>query len=77
MKCIKYKCKYYFNSDDYAEICHVNNEYCVSGECIGLDKIQGKMEAIACEISKLSEEYINLHYLKSFIRENQSANIIN
>lgn len=73
MKCIKYECKYYFNSDDYFEICHVANDYCVSGECIGFDKIDDAIEEIFCTISKLTREYNDLANLKDWIKENQEG----
>lgn len=71
MKCIKDKCKFYFNSDDYVEICHLANAYCVSGECVGFDKIRNKMEETSCKVSKLIAEYNELIQLEDWIRDNQ------
>lgn len=73
MKCIKDKCKFYFNSDDYVEICHLANAYCVFGECIGFKEIDGKIEEILCTISKLTRKYNDLGNLKEWIKDNQEG----
>jgi hypothetical protein len=70
-KCLKNQCSMYYSSDDYFEICHVVDEYCVAGDCIGYDKIDSKMEEIACKISKLTNEYNTLAELKKYIIDNQ------
>ena len=71
MKCIKHKCPYYFESDNYFEVCQLVSKYCIVGNCIGVNAIKPKMEELACKISKLTTEYSTLSYLEDWIKDNQ------
>ena len=70
-KCIKHKCKYYFESDMHTK-CLLAEKY-VSRDnfCIGLVPAKKKAENIQCEISKMIEEFNRLKGLEMFVRENQ------
>ncbi len=71
LKCLKDKCKFYFESDKYFEVCQLVSKYCIAGDCIGINEIKSKMEEIACEISKLTTEYNTLACLEDWIKDNQ------
>ena len=71
LKCIKKLCKYYFESDEYFEVCQLASKYCIVGKCIGLEFIKSKMEQIDCQISELVREYNSLSPLREWIEENQ------
>jgi len=69
-KCIKHKCKYYFESDIYTK-CLIANRYIKNGNCIGINFAKKKAEDIQCEISKMITEFNNLKGLEKFVKENQ------
>lgn len=72
LKCIKRKCKYYFESDQkYYEVCRLVSKYVLLDKCYGLDEVTNKKEEIACKIQKLTQEYEYLSFLETWVRDNQ------
>jgi len=71
IKCIKHKCKYYFESDGYYISCQIAKEYVLNGNCIGVRYSNELSENLACEISKMVSEYNSLKQLPDFVKENQ------
>ena len=70
IKCIKYKCGYYFSSDIVTK-CQLTDEYIENEKCVGINKIKPKIENIASKISKLIDEYSKLIKLEGYIKNNQ------
>ncbi len=71
LKCIRGLCKFYFESDQYFEVCQLTSKYCVTGKCIGLEFIKPKIEQVDYQISKLTSEYNYLSHLEEWIEDNQ------
>lgn len=74
MKCIKYKCKYYFESDIHIK-CSIADKYIKNGNCIGINFAKKKAEDIQCEISKMITEFNNLKGLEKFVKGNQQPKV--
>lgn len=73
MDCIKYKCKYYFNSDIF-EKCTLADRLIIGNRCSGLSQISHKKEAIICKISKLNQELDKLNELKNEVKKFNNQN---
>jgi len=71
LKCIKEKCKFYFNSDNYMETCYLISKYMLLDKCFGLMEIPAKKEELICQIAKLVEELNELEGLENLIKNNQ------
>jgi len=71
LKCIKEKCPYYHNSDDYFETCQLISKYVLLDNCYGISEISNKKEIIVCKIAKLIEELECLNRLENLIKNNQ------
>lgn len=70
-KCIKDKCKKYFNSDYYYETCYLLSKRVLLDKCHGIEEIPNKKEYIICKIAKLTTELDELEKLEKLIKENQ------
>ena len=71
LKCIKEKCPYYHNSDDYFETCLLISKYVLLDSCYGISEIPNIKEIIVCKIAKLIEEIYYLNELEELIKDNQ------
>lgn len=72
LKCIKDKCKKYFESDNlYYETCQLISKYVLLDRCYGLVEVENKKEEITCKIAKLVEEYDYLDGLEKLVMDNQ------
>lgn len=77
LKCIKYKCFCYFESDNlYYETCRLISKRVLLDKCYGLTEVPNKKEEIACKIAKLTEEYDQLCLLENWVKDNQIKIII-
>jgi len=73
LKCIKEKCKFYFESDNlYFETCQLISKYVLLDNCYGISEIPNKKEIIVCKIAKLVEELDCLNELEKLIKSNQN-----
>jgi len=71
LKCIKWNCKFYHESDNYFETCQLISKYVLLDNCYGLSEIPNKKEELTCKIAKLVKEYDYLSELEELIRDNQ------
>jgi len=72
LKCIKEKCKFYFESDNlYFETCLLISKYVLLDYCYGLSAIPNKKEEVTCKIAKLVSELDCLNELEELIKDNQ------
>ena len=71
LKCIKWNCKFYHESDNYFETCQLISKYVLLNNCYGLSEIPNKKEELICKIAKLVKEYDYLSELEELIRNNQ------
>jgi len=72
LKCIKWNCKFYHESDNYFETCQLISKYVLLDNCYGLSEIPNKKEELTCKIAKLVSELEYLNELEELIRNNQS-----
>ena len=74
-KCIKsnekVKCPMYHISDDVYQTCKLVPGAYIDRSCIGINKINPKMEEIICKIAKLTTELNTLEELENIIIDNQ------
>ena len=70
IKCIKHKCKYYFSSDIIIK-CQLADKYIKNEECIGINKIDSRLEGYICKISKIIDAYNKLREIERYIINNQ------
>ena len=70
LKCIKYKCDYYFESDIYIE-CLIADKYIKNGNCIGITPAKKIAEEETCRISKLINKINEIKGLEKYVKENQ------
>ena len=70
LKCIKYKCDYYFESDIYIK-CLIADKYIKNGNCIGINPAKKKAEEETCKISKLINKINEIKGLEKYVKENQ------
>ena len=71
LKCIKWKCRFYHESDNYFETCQLISKYILLDYCYGLSEVPNKKEIIVCKIANLVEELECLNGLEELIRNNQ------
>jgi len=71
LKCIKWNCKFYHESDNYFETCQLISKYVLLDNCYGLSEIPNKKEELTCKIAKLVNELEYLNELKELIGNNQ------
>ena len=71
LKCIKWNCKFYHESDNYFETCQLISKYVLLDNCYGLSEIPNKKEELTCKIAKLVSELEYLNELEELIRNNQ------
>jgi len=71
LKCIRWECKFYHESDNYFETCQLISKYVLLDNCYGLSEIPNKKEELTCKIATLVKEYDYLDGLESLIKNNQ------
>jgi len=72
IKCIKEKCKFYYDSDDkYFETCSLISKFALLDKCHGISEIPNKKEELTCKIASLVKEYDYLNGLEKLIKNNQ------
>jgi len=71
LKCIKWNCKFYHESDNYFETCQLISKYVLLNNCYGLSEIPNKKEELICKIADLVKEYDYLSELESLIKSKQ------
>ena len=71
LKCIKWNCKFYHESDNYFETCQLISKYVLLDNCYGLSEIPNKKEELTCKIAKLVSELEYLNELEELIENNQ------
>jgi len=72
LKCIKEKCKFYFESDNlYFETCQLISKYVLLDNCYGISEIPNKKEEVVCKIANLVKELDCLNELEELIKNNQ------
>ena len=71
LKCIKWNCRFYHESDNYFEVCQLVSKYVLLDNCYGISEIPNKKEIIVCKIANLVKELDCLNELEELIRNNQ------
>ena len=71
MNCIRNKCKYFYESDTYCDMCELANQPILSEKCIGISNVKSVMEKLVCQIGGLLNKYDDLFNMESYIKDNQ------